>query len=104
MFRCFVNVFFVNFFLQLRTDTYIENEKNTRRRTKINKSNSSLEEIIFGVPQGYILGALLFNIFACHLFFIVNDNNFVSYADDINDVLDSLENVSLKLFDCFSNN
>ena len=86
---------------------------NRKQRTKINESYSPWEEILFGVPQGSILGPLLFNIFMCDLFFIVNETDFASYADDntpsasgdrLDDVLDSLENTSLKLFDWFSNN
>ena len=48
----------------------------------------------------------------CDLFFIVNEIGFASYADDntpfvsgdrLDDVLVSLEDASLKLFDWFSN-
>ena len=48
---------------------------NKRQRTKINESYSSCEEILFGVPQGSTLRPLLFNIFMCDLFFIVDKVN-----------------------------
>ena len=41
---------------------------NRRQKTKINFSFSSSEEIVFGVPQGSIIGPLLFSIFLCDLF------------------------------------
>ena len=52
------------------------------QRTKINSEYSSREEIMFGVPQGSILGSLLFNIFLCDLFLIMENIDFASYADD----------------------
>ena len=55
---------------------------NRRQRTKINMSYSPWEEIVFGLPQGSILGSLLFNIFLCNLFFIMKETDFSSYADD----------------------
>ena len=45
---------------------------NRKQRTKINSSYSSWEEILFGVPQGSILGPLLFNIFLCDMFFVLS--------------------------------
>ena len=42
---------------------------NRKQRTKINSSYSSWEEILFGVPQGSVLGPLPFKIFLCDMFF-----------------------------------
>ena len=38
--------------------------------------------MFFGVPQGSILGLLLFSFFRADLFFIVNSTDIGNYADD----------------------
>ena len=65
------------------------------------------------VPQGSILGPLLFNIHLCHLFYFLEDLDIASYADDttiytVNEkkesVISALETSSSLLFGWFNNN
>ena len=84
--------------------SYLSNKK---QKTKINESHSSREEILFQGPQGSILGPLLFKIFICDLFIMMDDINIANYGNDNTPfvsgdtplyVITSLENATEKLF------
>ena len=79
----------------------------------MNDQFSSWLDIIVGVPQGSILGPLLFNIFLCDMFLFCNDIDFASYADDNTpycigktpeEVISQLEKSSKSIFEWFENN
>ena len=55
--------------------------KNRSQRVSINSSFSTWEEIIAGVPQGSILGLLLFNIFLNDIFYFENRAFISNYTD-----------------------
>ena len=87
--------------------------RNRKQRTKIDNAYSSWQNILYGVPQGSILGPLLFNIDLCNLFFVMNHEDIVNYADDntpyvsgknIDEVVRFLEESSRVIFKWFSDN
>ena len=49
---------------------------------RLNSSYSEWNEILSGVPQGSILGPLLFNIYVNDLFLFCENSNIANYADD----------------------
>ena len=56
--------------------------KDRNQRVKINADYSSWKEILSGVPQGSVLGPLLFNLFLNDIYFFVDKENLHNYADD----------------------
>ena len=86
---------------------------NRKQGTKVNKVYGSWKDIIFGIPQGSILGPLLFNTHLCDLFYFLENFDIASYADDTTiyttkenkeSVIAAIETSSAMLFKWFNNN
>ena len=89
------------------------NLSNRTQRIKINENFRDRTDIEFGVPQGSILGPVLFNINMIDLFYECEHSNVAIYADDttpyscdtdIPSVALELQSSAIKLFCWFKNN
>ena len=87
--------------------------KNRKQRVRINNSYSSWTNLFNGVPQGSILGPLLFNIFLADLFISIEKCDIANYADDCSlyasgektkNVIKALEDDSKIIFNWFKLN
>ena len=80
---------------------------------KTNNISSNFQTITSGVPQGSIVGPILFNIFMNNFFFFLcsvsvhnfaNDNTLLSFAKNVNNLVSILKSDSGCAINCFRDN
>ena len=87
--------------------------ENRQQRVKINGSFSTYKQLSLGIPQGSVLGPLLFNIYINDLLFSIEDTDICNYADDttifacdknLGSVIARLENDFSRIIQWFADN
>ena len=68
--------------LSMDAITFIFSSIRIKQGMKINDTENLFKILLSGVPQGSILGLILFNIFINGLLFFINEAKLINFTDD----------------------